>query len=188
MDPARSVGLDDAGLLAIRPLAGESEIALLEQHLPSTMPEKHRFRFACQGAGRAVYLIAWLGDAPVGHLFLKWYGSDTARVARLFPDCPEIEDYLVAAGYRGHGIGLQLIVDAERRARERGYRRIGLAAGMTPEYDRARRIYARRNYRSAGIAPFNVGWWLDDVAGARLWWEEAAEYLVKEFAGEDSDG
>jgi GNAT superfamily N-acetyltransferase len=174
--------------IEIRPPIDDHDLAALERSLAEGTPEKHRDRFARQLLGRVTYLVAWDGERPVGHLLIKWDGPRQEPMRSALPDCPELEDYYIDPHYRGRRIGLRLIEAAEALARTRGYRRIGLSVGLTPDYDRARAIYLRRGYRGAGFAPYYEGWWAIDASGGRVWWEEAVEYLVKPLrAEEDSD-
>ncbi|HWE60635.1 MAG TPA: GNAT family N-acetyltransferase [Chloroflexota bacterium] len=177
-----------AAAIDIRPPAGDQDIALLEQYLREGTPEKHSDRYARQQQGRATYLVAWLAERPVGHLLIKWDGPRHEPMQSALPGCPELEDFYVAPAYRGRRIGVRLIEAAEALAAGRGAGHLGLAVGLTPDYDRARTIYLRRGYRSAGFAPYYEGWWALDATGTRVWWEEAVEYLVKPLQlGEGSD-
>ena len=61
------------------------------------IPGKHRERLAGPARGECVYLIAWVGDEPVGHLNLRLRGRklpDRARRLR----AAQIEDLRVARG------------------------------------------------------------------------------------------
>lgn len=179
-------GSQNAGVMvAIRP-AEDADLVLLERHLATGTPEKHRERFARQQEGRVTYLVAWEGERPVGHVLIKWDGPHMEPMRTALPRCPELEDYYVAPPHRGQGVGLRLIAAAEAQVALRGYGRIGLAVGLTPDYDRARAIYCRRGYRHAGFAPYYEGWWAMHPDGTRVWWEEAVEYLVKPLAAEET--
>ena len=75
----------------------EQDLAQLNAYLPRGAAAIHAERLARQQRGEAVYLIAWQGDRPVGHAFLKWDGSADAAVAdRLDGPCPDVEDLFVA--------------------------------------------------------------------------------------------
>jgi hypothetical protein len=81
--------------LKIRPLA-QQEIAVLEQHLPSGSPAKHRARFERQSQGQAVYLVAWQAARPLSHVLLKWAGSADEPMGSHLEACPDLEDLLVS--------------------------------------------------------------------------------------------
>ncbi len=162
--------------LAIRPLA-EEELPLLEQFPSGGLREKHRQRFARQRSGEVVYLVAWDGALPLGHLLLKWGGAGAEPMASQLRDCPHLEDFTVRPEYRSRGIGSRLLDTAERLARERGFGRIGVAVGL--ENTRARALYERRGYADAGLGEHTVRWPYIDREGRRRWGEECCVYLVK---------
>ena len=97
----------------IKPLA-EREVALVEQHINFdwAAPEKHADRFRRQQEGHVVYLVAWVGELPVGHALIKWGGSDVETVSSRLHLCPEIEDLYVVPDYRLAGIGSSLLAQA----------------------------------------------------------------------------
>jgi len=51
---------------------------------------------------------------------------------------------------RGFGIGRQLVVQLEGRARLEGYREIGLGVGLYREYGPAQRLYSKLGYAPDG--------------------------------------
>jgi ribosomal protein S18 acetylase RimI-like enzyme len=82
------------------------------------------------------------------------------------PEVAEVEDLFVAAGCRSAGVGTRLLAEAERVARSRGYREIGLVVGI--ENAAAQRLYARLGFEETDLGEF----W---VEGART----VCRYLVK---------
>jgi ribosomal protein S18 acetylase RimI-like enzyme len=161
----------------LRPLMAD-ELPLVEAHLGFGTPGKHRARLAAQDDGAVVYAIAWLGDRPVGHVLVKWGGTDLAPVRALVTDCPEIENLFVAPDLRGRGVGTQLLEAAELLVRNSGYDRIGL--DVATDNHRARALYDRHGFRDVGVAPFVV-------SGSRG--SETCVYMVKTFAsGEGRTG
>jgi ribosomal protein S18 acetylase RimI-like enzyme len=60
-------------------------------------------------------LLAWSDDEPVG-LAVCFYGLSTFQARPLL----NVHDLAVTPGYRGRGIGRNLLTGAETRARERG--------------------------------------------------------------------
>lgn len=170
--------------MSIRPVASIEEVRRLDRYLADASPEKHRRRLEQQQQGRITYLVAWEGERPVGHVLVRWDGPAVEPMASAYPGCPQVEDFVVDAAYRGRRIGLQLLFAAEEQARLRGCRRMGLGVGLTPSFDRARAMYARMGYRNAGFAPYYEGWWVHDEQGRRSWWEEACEYLIKDLRRE----
>jgi GNAT superfamily N-acetyltransferase len=153
----------------LRPLMVD-ELGLVEEHLAHGTAGKHRARLDAQEDGAVVYVIAWLGDRPIGHVLVKWQGASTEAVRSLVGDCPDVEDLFVAPDVRGRGFGTQLLEAAELLARNSGYDRIGLSVGVGNP--RARALYERRGFRDLGVAPFVV---------SGEWGSETCTYLVKSF-------
>ena len=140
-------------MVVIRPLAAEG-IALVEQHLPSCRPDAHRWRFECQQQGSCLYLIAWEGGVPVGHLAIEWGGTTRVAVRSALPRHPELSGFGVRPDRRSRGIGSQLMDVAERLVAGRGYERVGLSVALVNI--RARSLYERRGYRDAGLDPLQA--------------------------------
>lgn len=158
--------------LHIRPIT-DSELPLLERHLPFGDVNKHRRRLTQQRAGDVCYLIAWLGDSPVGHILIKWSG---ALEQPSLDGCPDLEDLFVAPSHRRHGIGLQLLMAAEHDARQRGYSRIGLGVGI--ENQPAQALYRQRGYDPYGES-YTVRGNEQTTEEATHTWEEICIYLIK---------
>jgi len=113
------------------------------------------FLDACQG--RKTILLAKSDGVIVGQLIVQ-FGTDLACLPR-----PELTGYLysfrVREGFRGRGVGSQLIETAEAALRERDYQQAAIAAAKVNP--RARRLYERLGYSVVGEDP---GQWsyLDD--------------------------
>ncbi len=164
--------------IAIRPAAW-ADLDLLERHLGSASPGKHRLRLARQEQGQAVYLLAWDGALPVGHVLLKWGGNGEEPMASALVDCPDLEDLLVAPAHRRRGIGSALLAAAEGLARQAGYARIGLDVGVGNGLARA--LYDRLGYGGSGLGEFQEGGSYVDDKGQEQSWEDTCIYLVKEL-------
>jgi GNAT superfamily N-acetyltransferase len=89
------------------------------------------------------YLVAWEGDAPVGHAHLDWRH-----------DPPELQDVYVSESHRRRGIATRLSEAAEERVRERGFDRIALDVDVDAPGPRA--LYERLGYREKGTPPRHV--------------------------------
>ncbi len=161
----------------VRPL-GEEEVAAMERHFPSAIADKHRVRLARQRRDDALYLIAWLEEAPVGHVLLKFTATADPAAPRL-PDCPHIEDLLVKPEWRSRGIGSSLLAAAEEAAARRGCTRVGL--NVAAENLRARKLYAERGYVDSGLGEFQAGGSYLDAGGVLRTWSDASLYLVKKL-------
>ena len=163
--------------LEIRPLR-KGEIPLLDAHLDvERLAGRHDERFAQQQEGRLTYLIAWLGEIPIGHTMVRWEGTTDAYVADRISDCAHVEDLFVMPEFRSQGIGTRILEHGEWMARKRGFERIGLAVGV--DNPRARALYERLGYVDTGFGVFEIGGTYTDIHGKRREWREVCEYLVK---------
>jgi ribosomal protein S18 acetylase RimI-like enzyme len=151
------------------------DIALIEESMPRRMPGTHHERLARQERGDAVCLVAWLDGVPVGHLLLKWAGSQ--RFASVLPTCPTLSDIAVHPEYQSRGMGSQLMDAAERLAAQRGYCQVGL--GVALENVRARALYEGRGYRDCSLGSYCSRWLYLDARGQEQWREETCVRLVK---------
>jgi ribosomal protein S18 acetylase RimI-like enzyme len=114
------------------------------------------------------YLVAWIGDEPVGHAHIAWTGTKLSA--------PAIGDVFVRPEFRRRRVATELARAAERLARARGHTVITLSYGETNEP--ARRLYERLGYERAAIPPQRVReriW----IRGRPLDVDETMIYLVK---------
>jgi ribosomal protein S18 acetylase RimI-like enzyme len=165
----------------VRPLAAE-DLAQIQQELPPDHPEAHVRRLADQRAGRVTYLIASADGRPVGHALVRWGGTTNPELRWLLDARarhPYVEALLVHPSFRSRSIGSQILDVAEKLARDRGFRLIGLAVAV--ENTRARALYERRGYRDLGIREFATAWSYVDEAGHEVVESETCCYLVKEL-------
>jgi GNAT superfamily N-acetyltransferase len=164
--------------VSIRQIA-RGELEILEQHLTSTYPKKHRERFAMQQNGEALYLIAWFGKVPIGHVFIRWKGSVDEPMASILENCPNIEDLFVTATYRSKGIGDLLMGEVELLCAKRGYSQVGLGVGI--ENATARSFYENRGYRDAGCGEHRTTYPYINKQGQKQTGEEVCVYLTKKL-------
>jgi len=130
---------DIATLAAVRPGYGRKQVA-------------DRFRWLCEEVDGA-WILCKAEDAVIGWCVAVWSGKAT------HPEYPDMQDLLVKEDRRNQGHGTLLISEFERRAKDRGYDRVGLA--VNPEDNRsARRLYERLGYLHDG-----GGRYLDGVYG-----------------------
>ncbi len=160
----------------IRPLAA-GDLALVERLLPR-YPGKHGERLEAQDRGECVYLIAWAGNEPVGHLNLRLRGRKLPERARTLR-AAQIEDLSVSAPHRRRGVATELMRRAEDEAVSRGFGTLGLGVdvGNVP----ARRLYRREGYEEAGLGRFLVSYPHLDEQGVERQAHETCTYLVKKL-------
>lgn len=158
----------------IRPLSPD-ELEVVERALVR-YPGKHRERLEGQRRGECLYLIAWDGEEPVGHLNLRLGGRklpDRARRLR----AAQIEDLGVAPAHRRRGIGTDLMRRAADEAAAHGFRKIGL--GVDIGNVSARRLYRQEGYEETGLGRFVVSYPYIDADGVERQAHETCTYLVK---------
>jgi ribosomal protein S18 acetylase RimI-like enzyme len=145
-------------------LCEQTDVDVLEQHMPTGLNRTHANLFARQGRGDLTYLVAWEDDGiPVGYVVINWPGFREASARERFPDVPELSNLGVSEDRRRRGIGTALIREVETRIRARGTARVGLAVeqGNTP----AMRLYAGLGYQDSGFVCEGRYTWLDDAGG-----------------------
>ena len=179
--------MSDTGFaIEIRALAAD-ELPLLDAHLdPERLAGRHADRLAQQRRGDLTYLVAWRGGLPIGHTLARWTGTRDEPVASRLTGCAHIEDLFVMPRYRSRGVGSRILARAERLARERGFRQIGLAVGI--DNPRARALYERGGYADAGFGEFEIGGTYQNRRGEVRRWGEVCVYLVKGLGGDDMIG
>jgi GNAT superfamily N-acetyltransferase len=156
----------------------QEDLGVLKRTIPK--PEFHQNRFESQQDRDSVYLIAWDGDAPVGHLNLKLKGSDEDYVRDrlgLLPELNAIGTY--PPEMRSRGIGRELIDRAEQICREKGFEKVGLAVETSNL--RARELYEKLGYVDFGIGEFDSVWYEAQEDGSKLKVADHCVYLVKEL-------
>jgi len=168
---------DVQATVEIRPLAA-GELDAVERAL-ARYPGKHRERLEGQRRGECVYVIAWDGDEPVGHLNLRVRGRklpDRARRLR----AAQVEDLRVARAHRRRGVATELMQRAAAEAAARGFRAVGLGVdvGNVP----ARRLYYQEGYEETGLGQFLVSYPYIDEDGIERQAHETCTYLVKRLA------
>ena len=169
----------------VRPLADE-ELPLLERHIRFDWGNlsKHSRGLNMQYEGKAIYLVAWHEDLPIGHALLKWRGPDHDSISSRLSGCADIEDLFVHPEYRSRSAGSRLLGHAESMAMQREYSLIGL--GVDVDNPRARSLYKRLGFEDTGFGEYYSRWQYDDRNGKKAWAEEHCNYLVKRL-GEQPD-
>ncbi len=166
----------DLTAISIRPVR-MTDLPAVGRDLASEGTTKHRRRFERQQRGEGLYLIAWDGPRPIGHVFVEWQSEPFGPPELELHTAPYFLDFYVLPEYRSRGVG-SLVLDAlERACRERGYRRLycAVAAGNT----RARALYERHGYLDPGIGLSHFAYTYLDESGRERAYEEDRYYLLK---------
>lgn len=178
--PERRVDLVVSGIrdaITVRPCQ-EADLERLARDLPTQSVGVSTAHFARQTEGLAVFLVAWLGDRPIGTGLLDWRGSRESNAAAAYPDVPTISNLHVVPPFRGHGAGAALLSAAERIAAERGHTRVTIGVGL--DNQRAARLYLRLGYTRAEVYDESQYSWTD-ATGAVHHEVEQIELLVKQL-------
>ena len=101
-------------------------------------------------SNEGAYLLAEIDGQIVGHVFLKFFGKQTAL------DYPDVEDLYVKESFRRQGVATALMQRCEVIASSAGFNAIGLAAG-TDETGPERQMYKKLGYALIGSAPYVDG-------------------------------
>lgn len=123
-----------------------------------------RAHFARQESGEIYFLVAWLGDTPVG------------SVEAVRDDTGEIRNLHVLPDARRKGVGTRLIEESEALLRADGRKQTSLGVGS--DNAAARRLYARLGYLPTGRWETYAYTFIDD-SGDPTEATETSELLVK---------
>jgi GNAT superfamily N-acetyltransferase len=94
------------------------------------------------GQGDGYYLVAWVGEVPLGHAYLA------------LTDPPQLQDVEVRPEHRRRGVASALADTAEGVARARGSSRLRLSVSIDNEAAQA--LYRSRGYEETDIPPRRV--------------------------------
>ncbi|MGI9591125.1 MAG: GNAT family N-acetyltransferase [Myxococcota bacterium] len=145
-------------------------------------PARHREWLSQQDDGAVAYVVAWLGERPVGQGLIHWPGPRNRDLAAALGECPEIYSLGVLEGFRSRGIGSRIVRALEELASTRGCSRAGLAVALAnPE---ARSLYESLGYRRTDTGTFIDRWRQIDAAGQVHVEEDECEFLVKSLRPE----
>jgi GNAT superfamily N-acetyltransferase len=136
---------DHPAKIDIRPLRAD-ELALVLDGLQHRSPTQHRSRFDRQARGDFTYLIAWEAGAPVGHVGIDWPDDRELTTTLEGRGRPSVHDLVVLPARRRRGIGRALMMELERRVRDRGMPVIQLDTGLDEGYAAARSLYRSLGY------------------------------------------
>ncbi|MEU7478115.1 GNAT family N-acetyltransferase [Lentzea sp. NPDC042327] len=103
-------------------------------------------RLERQSGGLGVLLVAWQGDAPIGHVFLWLAPAEEPEIRTHLRDVPLITHLEVHPGHRGQKVGTRLLEAAERQLAAMGHHKVALA--VEESNTAAARLYIRLGYAS----------------------------------------
>ena len=158
------------------------EVELLEKLFPTGPSRFHEQRYKSQADCLSEYLIARIDSKPVGHLHLKWQGTDSKVVKAKIGVIPEFNGIAVAKEFQSKGIGSKLIQEAESLARQRGADKVGL--GVSIENKRARKLYEKLGYKQWGYGEYVDSWTRKNKDGNKEVIKDECIYLVKDLKHE----
>lgn len=92
--------------------------------------------------GDGLYLVAWRGEVPVGHVHLA------------LTDPPELQDVFVVEECRRSGIAMAMTSAAEQEVRTRGFDRLQL--GVSIDDAGAQALYRRCGFVDSDVPPKRV--------------------------------
>ncbi len=176
--------MEDRPSVMVRLLA-RHEVEAVTRSLPGTPSSKHHERLAQQEQGSAVYLIAWRGEQPAGHVFVRLRGTADERLLARTGPCAYLQDLYVVPRWRSQGIGTCLLLAAEDETRARGG--ACLALSVAANNLRARALYAHLGYIDSGLGEHPTSGTYAAANGQRREWFDTSYYLVKEI-GDEAEG
>lgn len=119
------------------------DIAQLKKVKPSLTDEHVAERLKRQGEKLLEYLVLERNGGIASFILLKWHGKER------HPEYPDMEDLYTREDQRGKGFATKLIKECERLVKQRGFKKIGLAANPDLN-ENARQLYENLGYRHDG--------------------------------------
>ena len=168
---------DLSHLVDVRPLRSNDVDIVAAELNPARNAATHRVRVALQADGMLVYLIAWIGDAPVGHGLLLWEGPTGNPKQHLDRPCPYVEDLWVRNDVRSRGIGARILAEMTMLTISHGYDTISLSVGV--ENRRAINLYKRMGFTTTQVPKFTLSGMVAMSNGETQFWSERCQYMLK---------
>ena len=177
---------DLSHLVDVRPLRGYEVDTVAEKLNPARNATTHHGRLKLQEDGMLIYLIAWIGETPVGHGMLLWDGPTGMPKQYIDRPCPYIEDLWVRSDMRSRGIGARILAEITILAISHGYDAVSLSVGV--ENWRAIELYERLGFTIAPIPRFTLSGMVAMANGETQFWSERCQYMLKSLNfSEDSE-
>ncbi|MFA6518198.1 MAG: GNAT family N-acetyltransferase [Candidatus Shapirobacteria bacterium] len=107
-------------------------------------------RLSDQNKGDSEFLIIEVDGQIIGFVVLKWTGKET------HPEYPDMGDLYIKDSERGKGFGTALIQECENKAKNKGFKKTGLA--VNPDLNaNAKRLYEKLDYKVISDKPYLDG-------------------------------
>ncbi|MEZ4711157.1 MAG: GNAT family N-acetyltransferase [Caldilineaceae bacterium] len=131
-------------------LATEEDIPQMKQIRLGIEHELIFHRLQMQAKGEAEFLVVEDRGELVSFVVLKFPGTSTPT------EYPKLEDLVTRPDKRRRGYARALLVDCEKRIKQRGFHKIGLAADPD-RADPGRQLYEQLGYQHDGGASYVDG-------------------------------
>ena len=122
--------------------ASEKDLRALEWHGGRDLRAFYEECWQRHRDDELLYLVADFNGFPIGQAVIVWSGKPS------HPDFPDVQSLRVHPAFRGLSVGSRLLHCAESRARQRGFKRLGLSVSI--ENLKARQLYERCGYALRG--------------------------------------
>ena len=174
---------DLSHLVDVRPLRRD-EIPIITSRLnPARNASTHETRLDLQSDGFLVYLIAWIGDEPVGHGMILWEGPTGSPKQHLTKISPYIEDLWVRSDLRSRGVGARILAEIILLSITHGFDTVSLAVGI--DNSRAIQLYKRMGFMTTAIPKFTLSGVVSAANGETQFWSERCQYMLKPLGNND---
>ena len=168
---------DLSHLVDVRMLLSREVDIVASELNPARNVATHRGRLKLQHDGTLVYLIAWIGDTPVGHGMLLWDGPTGSPKQHIDEPCPYVEDLWVRKDLRSRGVGARVLAEMTILAISHGYDSISLSVGV--DNRRAIDLYERMGFNTTRAPRFTLSGMVSLANGETQFWSEKCQYMRK---------
>ena len=168
---------DLSHLVDVRPLQNGEIGKVADELSPARNVATHKGRLKLQDDGMLVYLIAWIGETPVGHGMLLWEGPTGSPKQHIDRICPYVEDLWVRKDLRSRGVGARILAEMTILAIAHGYDSLSLSVGV--DNSRAIKLYERMGFTRVRIPRFTLSGMVSMANGETQFWSEKCQYMLK---------
>lgn len=130
--------------------AAVKDVTQLQSLRPSLTSETVQERLKQQKQDQAEFLVLEKDGKIISFVVLKWSGKKT------HPEYPDMGDLFTRETERGKGFGTLLVKECEKRAKEKGFKKIGLCVNPTLN-PQAKSFYENLGYKHDGGKPYVDG-------------------------------